>query len=297
LNVEHRNFNLQTLSDATDMNLSLANWILKRTPEHILHPRIVSTTLDKEIPLSNGTFIPRRGYRFPEGACRKDLVIKRIREGFRFWDVGFGQDTELNAAIKDAIDSKIVRREELFVLGRLEICKDELEVRMDSILRSTSMEYLDLLMVPGPYSLEITVPRPCSVENEDDSKASDSMSRHQMIDGCIQIWKKLGNFEGKVKAFGLSIEVTKSELNDILQKIAVKPAVIEVTATLELPREEFLELCKQHSIHIISNIGSEEWLETQQHPNEVDEIIQKHCLSMRSVLLEWSCMLAFQMVF
>jgi diketogulonate reductase-like aldo/keto reductase len=267
------------------MNLSLANWILKRTPEHILHPRIVKTSLDKEIPLSNGTFIPRRGYRFPEGACRKDLVIKRIREGFRFWDVGFGQDTELNAAIKDAIDRNIVSREELFVLGRLEIFKDELEV--DSILRSTSMEYLDLLMVPGSYSLE----------NEDDSKASDSMDRHQMIDGCIQIWKKLGNFEGKVKAFGLSTEVTESELNDILQNIAVKPAVIEVTATLELPREEFLELCKQHSIHIISNICSEEWLETQQHPNEVDEIIQKHCLSMRSVLLEWSCTLAFQMAF
>lgn len=134
------------------MNPSMANFMLKLTPNSILHPH---QTIHSRTPLNNGRTIPLRGY-LPSPSTdsnskeqlKKD-VRKAIRDGWRLWQLEALPDSPVNEAMREAIEEGIVERSDLFVVVQipdLEM-KDGLrrvENFLDGLLKDNNFDYVDL---------------------------------------------------------------------------------------------------------------------------------------------------------
>merc|ERR550537_712512 len=78
----------------------------------------------KEIELKNGTGkMPTIGFgcwQLPKETCA-DIVYNAIKNGYRLIDqaIHYGNEKETGIAIKRAIDEGIVKRQDLFITGKL----------------------------------------------------------------------------------------------------------------------------------------------------------------------------------
>ncbi|MCH96005.1 NADP-dependent D-sorbitol-6-phosphate dehydrogenase-like [Trifolium medium] len=113
------------------------------------------------ITLNNGFKMPIIGlgvWRM-QGQEIKDLILNSIKIGYRHFDCAadYKNESEVGEALKEAFDTGLVKREDLFITTKLwnsdhghvvEACKDS--------LKKLQLDYLDLYLVHFPVATRHT---------------------------------------------------------------------------------------------------------------------------------------------
>ena len=111
------------------------------------------------LKLSNGVEMPLEGFgvfQVPEHMQCKNVVLDAIKTGYRLIDTAavYMNEKAVGDAIKEAIDSGIVRREDLFITTKL-WCTDAsykgAKAGFERSLKNLGMTYLDLYLIHQPY--------------------------------------------------------------------------------------------------------------------------------------------------
>lgn len=112
----------------------------------------------KYATLNNNVKMPELGfgvYQIP-AAQTKEAVLDAIKVGYRLIDTAgaYGNEKEVGQAVKEAVDSGIVKREDLFITTKLWVNEYPEELATDALnkrLEKMQLNYLDLVLLHQPY--------------------------------------------------------------------------------------------------------------------------------------------------
>ncbi|CAK1253754.1 Aldo/keto reductase [Fructobacillus tropaeoli] len=108
--------------------------------------------------LNNNVKMPKLGfgvYQIPESET-KEAVLHAIKIGYRLIDTAgaYKNEAEVGEAVKEAINTGIVKREDLFITTKLwinEYKEQNAESAINGRLQKMQLDYLDLLLLHQPY--------------------------------------------------------------------------------------------------------------------------------------------------
>ena len=132
------------------------------------HPlsRAMSTSSPTYLTLSSGQKMPFIGlglWKAEQGSVG-DVVVQAIQAGYRHFDSAsdYGNEQQTGAGIQKAIDSGLVKREELFITSKLwctDHGREHVKPALERILSDLQLDYLDLFLIHFPISLEYVDPK------------------------------------------------------------------------------------------------------------------------------------------
>ena len=113
----------------------------------------------ENLTLSNGVKMPLEGFgvfQIPEPEICKQAVLDAIKNGYRLIDTAacYMNEEAVGAAIKEAIDSHLVTREELFITTKLwpsDYSYEGAKVGFERSMKKLGLDYLDMFMLHQPY--------------------------------------------------------------------------------------------------------------------------------------------------
>ena len=111
------------------------------------------------LTLSNGIKMPLEGFgvfQVPDAAVCKQAVLDAIKTGYCLIDTAaiYMNEEAVGAAIKEAVETGLVKREELFVTTKVWVSDASYEGAKRAFERSMKklqLDYLDMLMLHQPY--------------------------------------------------------------------------------------------------------------------------------------------------
>lgn len=111
------------------------------------------------LKLSNGVEMPLEGFgvfQVPDPAECRQAVLDAIRTGYRLIDTAalYMNEEAVGAAIKEAVQTGLVTREELFITTKLWCSDADYEgarKAFDCSMEKLGLEYLDLYLIHQPY--------------------------------------------------------------------------------------------------------------------------------------------------
>jgi len=159
------------------------------------------------LTLSNGIKMPLEGFgvfQVPDAAVCKQAVLDAIKTGYRLIDTAaiYMNEEAVGAAIKEAIETGLVKREELFVTTKVWVSDASYEGAKKAFERSMKklqLDYLDMLMLHQPYG---------------------------DVYGAWKAMVELYN-EGKVKALGVA-NFSIGKFTEFAEIVDVKPHVNQI---------------------------------------------------------------------
>ena len=111
------------------------------------------------LTLSNGIKMPLEGFgvfQVPDAAVCKQAVLDAIKTGYRLIDTAaiYMNEEAVGAAIKEAVETGLVKREELFVTTKVWVSDASYEGAkraFEHSMKKLQLDYLDMLMLHQPY--------------------------------------------------------------------------------------------------------------------------------------------------
>ena len=192
--------------------------------------------MKKTVKLSNGIECPTIGIGAMP-AKSEDVVYQAIKDGTRLIDTASAYKNEdlVGKGIKKAIDEGIVKREDLFVITKLNINeeKNDPETALKNSLERLQLTYVDLYLDHWP-SVNIT---------------KDGVKLISMVDTWTKMEKLVES--GKTKMIGCSNYNVQSLLI-ILSFCKIKPTFNEVEFHPYLYQKDLKEFCDKENIKILS---------------------------------------------
>ncbi|KAE8645654.1 NADP-dependent D-sorbitol-6-phosphate dehydrogenase [Cucumis sativus] len=207
-----------------------------------------------EITLNNGFKMPKMGlgvWRMEKGEI-KYLFLNAIQIGYRHFDCAadYKSEPEIGEALAEAIESGLVKREELFITSKLwnsdhghvlEACKDS--------LKKLQLQYLDLYLVHFPVATKHT-----GVGNTSSALGKDGMLDIDTTISLETTWHAMEDlvYAGLVRSIGISnydIFLTR----DCLAYSKVKPAVNQIETHPYFQRESLVKFCQKHGICVTAH--------------------------------------------
>ncbi|GJM90070.1 hypothetical protein PR202_ga06315 [Eleusine coracana subsp. coracana] len=205
------------------------------------------------LTLSSGHQMPAVGlgvWRMEKPAIR-NLIHSALRIGYRHLDCAadYQNEAEVGAALAEAFESGLVKREDLFITTKLwnsdhghvvEACKNS--------LKKLQLEYLDLYLVHFPVATRHTVGTTSSALGDDgvldiDTTISLETTWHAMEDLVSM---------GLVRSIGISnydIFLTR----DCLAYAKIKPAVNQIETHPYFQRYSLVKFCQKHGICVTAH--------------------------------------------
>ncbi|CAI8603606.1 unnamed protein product [Vicia faba] len=206
------------------------------------------------ITLNNGFKMPIIGlgvWRM-EGQEIKDLIINSIKIGYRHFDCAadYKNETEVGEALKEAFDTGLVKREDLFITTKLwnsdhghvvEACKDS--------LKKLQLDYLDLYLVHFPVATRHT-----GVGTTDSALGEDGVLDIDTTISLETTWHAMEGLvsSGLVRSIGISnydIFLTR----DCLAYSKIKPAVNQIETHPYFQRDSLVKFCQKHGICVTAH--------------------------------------------
>ncbi|CAK4033562.1 D-galacturonate reductase-like [Lecanosticta acicola] len=265
------------------MNPQLANFMLARTPEHILHPK---TMADTTFTLNTGAKIPAVGlgtWQSDPGQV-KTAVAHALKSGYRHIDAAFvyGNESEVGEGLKEAFDSGI-KREDVFVTSKLwNTYHRKPEECLDEGLKRLGLDYVDLYLVHWPVPMSPNGNHPLFPKHPDGSRDLDTEWSH------VETWKNMEKLlkTGKVKAIGVSNYSVKF-LEELLPHASVVPAANQIENHPYLPQQDIADYCREKGILIeayspLGSTGSPLFSEAG-----VQEVAKKHNVGPGTILISY----------
>jgi len=231
----------------------------------------------------------------------RNAVTSAIRQGYRLIDCAevYGNETEVGDALKEIIHEGVVKREELFIVGK--VFNNHHHIPGESRVREAceaSVKALggaiDLYLMHWPFKFEDSnLPK-------EGLRLSDGSGRPrpeiQISCEFLETWSEMEKLKdaGLVKAIGVS-NFTQPQLETLLQNCKQKPCANQVEFHPYLFQKSLAEYCKSTGIQLIAYsplgagapAGGHSLLE---HPT-VTALAAKHGKSAAQVLVRWSIQL------
>ncbi|CAH1276529.1 unnamed protein product [Diabrotica balteata] len=211
------------------------------------------------VKLNNGREIPAFGlgtWKSKPGEVTQ-AVKDAIDAGYRHIDCAYfyENEAEVGAALKDKIDSGVVKREDLFITSKLWVTfmKPELvEPTFQETLQNLGLDYLDLYLVHWPAALkEGGALLPKRPDHETLGIFSD-------VD-YLDTWKEVEKLakKGLAKSIGVS-NFNKRQLERILANATIKPVNNQIECHPYLNQKKLIAFCKSKDISVTaySPLGS-----------------------------------------
>lgn len=161
----------------------------------------------ENVTLSNGIKMPLEGFgvfQVPDAAVCKQAVLDAIKTGYRLIDTAaiYMNEEAVGTAIKEAVKTGLVKREELFITTKVWVSDASYEGAKKAFERSMKklqLDYLDMLMLHQPYG---------------------------DVYGAWKAMVELYN-EGKVKALGVA-NFSIGKFTEFAEIVDVKPHVNQI---------------------------------------------------------------------
>src|SRR4051812_18699665 len=208
------------------------------------------------LQLSTGSQMPALGLGLwkVEGSAAPTLIEEAVRTGWRHFDCAsdYGNEAEVGVGLQQVLQSKAVRRDELWVTSKLWNTYHRAEhVRpaCERSLRDLKLDYLDLYLIHFPIALEYIPPEkryPAGWFHDPDAP------QPRMKPARVPIAETWGAMEellraGLVKNIGVS-NFGVSLLRDLLSYAKVPPAVLQVEMHPYLAQEKLVRFCREERI-------------------------------------------------
>lgn len=183
----------------------------------LINPQIepINPSDVKQLQLPDGTLMPQAAMgtfhsdNTDIAEMMEDIVVEAIRLGYRHIDCATAYQNEevVGKALKRAIYSKTVKREELFVLSKLwnkHMNPEDVIPACEDSLRMLELDYLDMYVVHWPWP-NFHVP----------GASGDAVNEHAVPyihEDFMKVWGKMTELKksGKVKNIGTSNQTQKT---------------------------------------------------------------------------------------
>jgi len=231
------------------------------------------------------------------------VVRQAMETGYRHLDCAcdYGNETEVGAGIRAALEDGVCRRDELWVTSKLwntYHAARHVRPAVERSLRDLGLDYLDLYLVHFPIALRY-VPFDLRYPPE---WCFDPDARHpkmELVDIPIQeTWRCMEDLRdaGLVKNIGVC-NFNCALLRDLLSYAVTPPAVLQVELHPYLAQEKLLKFCRQQQIAVtgFSPLGAAAYFElgmaaegeSAMDEPLVGEIAERHARTPAQVLLRW----------
>lgn len=250
----------------------------------------------KILTLQNGKKMPQLGlgtWKATEPDAVYHAVSHAIASGYRHIDCAhiYGNEAEIGRALRDAISSGKVTREELWITSKLwNDAHAPLEVRpaLDLTLSNLGLDYLDLYLIHWPVSLRKGANFPLS---------SDDLVPRSAIP-LTETWSEMEDAvdEGLIGSIGVS-NFGPMNLSELLEACDIAPVINQVEMHPYWPQSELLAFCSARGIALTaySPLGSIDRSPGMKAPDEpvllqdptVIEIADAHGATPAQILISW----------
>lgn len=225
-----------------------------------------------------------------------EAVKEAIALGYRHIDCAsvYGNEKEIGSALKEVLDSGLVRREELFITSKVwnDMHGDGAVIASCAkSLQDLGLDYVDLYLVHWPFPNYH--PPFCDV----DSRSPDS--RPFYIEDFMGVWRQMEKLYkmGLAKAIGTS-NVTIPKFKEILKACSVKPACNEMELHPHFQQRELMNFVLDNGMVPIgfSPIGSPQRPARDTTPEDtvdtadpvIVEIAQAHGVHPAVICVKWA---------
>ncbi|KAK9717721.1 hypothetical protein K7432_006003 [Basidiobolus ranarum] len=242
-------------------------------------------------------------WKIPQSETAK-VVENSIQNGYRLLDCAcdYGNEVEVGKGIKAAIDTGVVKREDIFVTSKLWNtfhAREHVRPALERTLKDLDLEYLDLYLIHFPISLKYvdfeTRYPPEWLYNPE----SDKLPTYADI-SIRETWEAMEELvdAGLVKNIGVA-NFNCSLIMDLLKYARIKPAVNQVEIHPYLAQDVLVEFCQRKDIAITaySSFGSISYLSLFDGAKSIPSLLEdetivkiakKHSKTAAQVLLRWS---------
>src|SRR3954466_9162494 len=257
------------------------------------------------LQLSTGSQMPALGLGLwkVEGSAAPTLIEEAVRTGWRHFDCAsdYGNEAEVGVGLQQVLQSKAVRREELWVTSKLWNTNHRAEhVRpaCERSLRDLQLDYLDLYLIHFPIALEYVPPEERYTAGwlQDPDAAEPRMKPARVP--ISETWQAMEELvaAGLVKNIGVSNFGT-SLLRDMLSYAKISPAVLQVEMHPYLTQEKLVRYCREEKIAVtaFSALGAPTYVPLEmatEHDSVMNEQVvrdaaERHKKSPAQIVLHW----------
>jgi len=190
-----------------------------------------------------------------EKGVTEEVVYTAIKAGYRHIDSAsdYGNEKEVGAGIRRAIQEGICTRSDLWVTSKLWNTyhrKEHVPPACQRTLDDLGLDYLDLYLVHFPISLAFVPFEQCYPPEWTDKPGN---SGHMQLDPVPyrETWEAMENLKetGKAKHIGVS-NLTAQSLIDLLSYCKFKPAVNQIESHVYLQQPALVAFCQAHGIGV-----------------------------------------------
>lgn len=201
--------------------------------------------------LSSGYEMPMLGYGTfrSEPGVVKGAVLEAIKAGYRHLDLAhvYGNEKEVGQALKEAFESKIVTRGDLFLVGKLWNSDHDVDIVPQAYQKSCDdlgVEYLDLYLIHFPVAVNHT-----GLDNPNCGPGA-QLGTTPLID----TWRAMEKLvdEKKVRSIGVS-NFPLMLLHDFWLQARVKPAVNQIEVHPFYVRNSLVNYCLSRNIAVTAH--------------------------------------------
>lgn len=181
-------------------------------------------------------------------------VKEAIRIGYRHIDCAaiYGNEAEIGVAVEQAIESGLVRRDELWITSKLwnnAHARAQVVPALQQTLNDLRLDYLDLYLVHWPVAIRPDVVFPTGPE---DFLSLEEVSLGETWEGMEECVEK-----GLARHIGVS-NFRIGHLEEVIRSASVQPEMNQVEMHPYLQQDDLLQWCHRNGIHVTaySPLGS-----------------------------------------
>lgn len=205
-----------------------------------------------DFTLNDGNKIPALGlgtYQSPPGEVAAAVESALVDSGYRHIDCAYLylNEAEVGQGLKKAFDAGI-KREDIYITTKVwPTFWDQAEKSLDESLEKLGLDYVDLVLIHWPVTLN-------SKGNDPFHPEVDGKSDHAKNGSLKEFWRQFEELQkkGKTKSIGVS-NFSVKVLKEFLPTCTVKPAINQIESHILCPQLDIHEYCKEHDIIIESH--------------------------------------------
>ncbi|MBK1896215.1 aldo/keto reductase [Chryseobacterium paridis] len=186
------------------------------------------------------------GTLIPDKALTISATVDALEAGFRHFDCAerYQNENEVGIALREGLAATGIRREDIFVTGKLWNINhrpERVEAALDASLERLGLDYLDAYLIHTPFAFQ--------PGDDQDPRDENGNTIYDKDVTLLDTWKAMEKLVdiGKVKNIGLS-DVSLELLSPIYESARIKPTVVQIESHPYLPETELLNFCKESDI-------------------------------------------------